>query len=130
MPNDISTAFHADLKLAEQYFFKALAKFQNGVVTVLADIKTVVADTLDQAPAILAAAAEAGVEAAFASGVTGGLGAIFTVAEEAAWGVLAKQGVQLLETEALKLKALVIGNVLKANSSPVAAPSGNAVTGG
>lgn len=128
----LSDAFHGDLNLLKQFFFKALGKFQSGAETVLSDIKVIVTDTIDQAPAILVAAAEAGVQAAFAGNVTGGLGALFVAGEAGALQVLESQGVQLLETEALKLKSLVIGNVLKSNSNPAASatPSGNAVTGG
>lgn len=130
MPNDLSNAFHADLKQVEALFLKELAKLESGLETLLSDVRAVVTDALNNAGPIIVAAAAAGVQAAFAAGVTGGLGALASAGEQAALAVIESQGLKLAEEEWLKLRTLVLGNVLKSNSSPVAAPSGNTVTGG
>ena len=131
MPNDLSNAFHADLKAIEADFVKIITNLEHGGATVLADLKAVFTQVVDQAGPVLVAAAAAGVNAAL-SGTTGGLSALVSAGEAAAVEVIKTQGVQIADEGLQQLKTLVLGNVLKANSNPAASatPSGNTVTGG
>ena len=128
MPNDISNAFHADLDALKADFVKIVTNLENGGVTALNDIKTVLANVVDQAGPVLLAAAAAGANAAL-SGATGGLSGIASAAESAALAVLQTQGVQIADEGLQQLKTLVLGNVLKANASPAEATQQPAVAG-
>lgn len=120
MPNDISNAFHADIDALKADFTKIITNLENGGVTLLADIKAVFTQVVDQAGPVLVAAAAAGVNAAL-TGATGGLSGIAAAGETAALAVLQTQGVQIADEGLQQLKTLVLGNVLKANASPAEA---------